>query len=162
MPKYFLRWALITLLAAQALPQSADEIHSTTRFGVLTLDSDDYVQFKGHRLSPAMQKNNSIELSDAYSVGTSDVVLVTIIGGTACPYLYHFVTVTKHGATATRAFGTCNQADDVERVSTSIVVKMHGFLGPFEPEPSRKRAFKEQHTFFFKNGVLTKDGKPLK
>jgi hypothetical protein len=162
MRRYLLGWILITVLAPQALPQTADEVHSTTRFGTLTLDKDNYVQFKSRRLSPAMQANNSIELSDPYRIGTSDVVLVTIIGGTACPYLYHFVTVTKDRATATRAFGTCNEAEDVQRVGVSMVVKMHGFRGPFEPEASRRKALAQLHTFVFKNGVITKDGAVVK
>jgi len=142
--------------------QAVDEVHSTTRFGTLTLDKENYVQFKGHRLSPAMQANNSIDLGEPYPIGVSDVVLVTIIGGTACPYLYHFVVVTKEGARATREFGTCNESEEVERKGASIEVHMHGFLGPFEPEPARKKAFRENHTFVFKDGVITDNGKLVK
>ena len=149
-------------ITASGMCQAAEEVHSTTRFGTLTLDKENYVQFKGHRLSPAMQANNSIDLGEPYHIGTNDVVLVTIIGGTACPYLYHFVTVSKGGAVATSQFGTCNEAGDIQRVGRTVVMKMRGFLGPFEPQTAREKAFRKLHTFVYKDGVVIKDGEPVK
>ncbi len=62
-----------------------------------------------------MQANSGIDAGKPFHIGASDVVMVTIIGGTACPYLYHFVTVTQAGAKATKEFGSCNEAQLVER-----------------------------------------------
>ena len=81
-------------------------------------------------------------------------MLVTIIGGTACPFLYHFVTLTQSGAKATNSFGTCNEAQLVERKGDSISLTMHDYRGPFEPEAERAAAFKRTVIFVFRDGVI--------
>jgi hypothetical protein len=162
MPRTALRTLLALLLTHAAIAQDANQIRSVTRFGNLGLDEENYVIFKGRRVEPPMQANSALEMGEPVRLGSSYVVLVTIIGGTACPYLYHFVTVSKAGAKATGEFGTCNQATDVKRSASSIVVSMRGFRGPFEPEASRKKAFREHHTFIFRDGVVTENGKPAK
>jgi hypothetical protein len=89
-------------------------------------------------------------------------VLVTDNGGTACPALYYFVTVTKSGAKATRAFGTCSDLIKVKRTGDSISVSMPGYRGPFESKRSQNRAARENHVFIYHAGVVTENGKPVK
>jgi hypothetical protein len=88
-------------------------------------------------------------------------VLITKSGGTSCPALYYFVTVSSSGVTATGSFGTCNEAKDIERNGDSISLTVQGFLGPYEPEAKRKKAFAETHVFVFHNGAVTDNGKPV-
>jgi hypothetical protein len=145
-----------------AVAQRSDELRTRTRFGTLQLDKEDALIFEGRRLEPAIKVNSGMDLSQPYRMGDTDVVLVSVIGGTACPYQYYFVSATKAGAKGTAAFGSCNQATSVERKGESISVTMHGFLGPFEPEEERKRAFREIHVFVFHDGVVTVHGKPVK
>jgi hypothetical protein len=154
-------FALLTI-ACNAGAQSSEELRVQTRFGPLTLDDKDRLLFKGDLIEPVMQANSGIDAGNPFHIGDSDVVLVTIIGGTACPFLYHFVTVTQASAKATKEFGTCNESLSVERKGGSISLTMHDYRGPFEPEAERQAAFRRIVVYAFRDGLVTKNGKPLK
>jgi hypothetical protein len=85
--------------------QDANEV--ATRFGVLSVDEDKRLLFKGQPLNPPIDGNNILELGEVMSIGATDVVLVTDIDGSGCPYLYYFVSVSGSGVKATLPFGTC-------------------------------------------------------
>jgi hypothetical protein len=89
--------------------------------------------FKGRPVRRLVQGNNSLDLAAPYRIGAADAVLVANNGGTACPTLYYFVTVTAAGAKATPAFGACANLTRVDRTGDTLLVRMSGFLGPFEP-----------------------------
>jgi hypothetical protein len=133
-----------------------------TRFGTLAVNKDRMLLFKGKPLSPSVQGNSSLDLGTPFRIGATDVVLVTDNGGAACPVLYYFVTVSKSGAKHTPVFGTCEQLSSIKRSGNSILVRMRGFRGPFEPEADRRRAAMQRHLFIFSNGVVTENGKPVK
>ncbi len=137
---------------AQGLPQ--EEHGFVTRFGVLTVDEVKVLQFNGRPLEPVITGNNSLSLGEPMRVGATDIVLVTDNGGTACPCLYYFVTVSKSGAKATPSFGTCGEITDVKTVGRSISVVMPGYLGPFEPAKERRAAQRQRHVFIFRDGVV--------
>ena len=143
-----------------ALAQVKDELRVQTRYGALTLDNQDRLVFNGRLIEPIVQANSGMDAGTPIHIGASDVVLVTIIGGTACPYLYHFVTVTKSSAKATPKFGTCNEALLVERRGDSIAMTLHDYRGPFEPQAERRGAEKRTVVFVFRHGVVLKDGGP--
>lgn len=145
--------ALVRGVLAQTLEDSGK-----TRFGPLDFNDQGVLIFKGRPVAPAVKSGY---FGDTYHIGATDVVLVTLEDGTACPVVYYLVSVTKSGATATHHIGTCNQAESIERHGDSIVFKMQGFLGPFEPEANRKKAFRTSHVFVFKDGSVTDNGKPL-
>lgn len=88
----------------------------STRFGPLSVGQDRVLLFKARRVQPRVRGNNSLDLGTLYRIGSTDVVLVTDNGGTACPYLYHFVAVATAGAKATPAFAPA--------------VNLHGSCGP--------------------------------
>lgn len=142
------------------LPQEAHEV--ATRFGSLTVGNDKTLLFNGRKLTPPIVGNNSLNMDDPIQIGATDVVLVLDNGGSACPSLYYFVTLSKTGARATRAFGTCGDVTSVKRMSNSIRVTMPGYRGPFEPESARLRAARQQHVFVFRAGAVTKNGKTVK
>jgi len=142
------------------LPQERHEV--ATRFGSLTVDDDKTLLFNGRKVTPPVVGNNSLSMGDPIPIGATDVVLVLDNGGTACPSLYHFVTVSKTGARATKAFGTCGDVTSVKRTGSSIRLIMPGFRGPFEPEAVQLRAARQQHIFVFRSGVVTENGKTLK
>ena len=158
----FLTWPLLLTLACGCLAQSAEELRVQTRFGALTLDRKDRLLFKGRVIEPVMQANSGIDVGKPFRIGGSDVVLVTIIGGTACPYLYHFVTVTQSGAKATPEFGTCNESLQTDRKGDAIYLTMHEYRGPFEPEAERKAALKRTVGFVFRGGVVSRASQPVK
>ena len=153
---------LVAVATAPMFAQNAHELKSRTRFGRLELDDQNMLTFNGHRLDPPIQPGFGMDLSEPYRFGATDVVLVTKIGGTACPVLYYFVSVTESGAHATRPVGTCNQATSIERRGDSIALTMHGFLGPFEPEEQRRKAFQDAHVLIFRNGAITDNGKRVR
>jgi hypothetical protein len=151
--------AMVVLAVASGASAQATEDAGKTRFGALDFDEHGVLTFKRHTVDPKVKGGY---LGETYRIGATDVVLVTQEGGTACPVVYYLVSVTKLGATATPYIGTCNQAESIERHGDTIVFKMQGFLGPFEPEADRKKAFRTPHAFVFKDGSVTDNGKPLK
>lgn len=160
MSKYILGIALLLLASAGAQAQETTTIQ--TRFGALTVNDAGVLLFKGAPLQPTIEANNSLDLSVPYQVGSSDIVLVTDNGGTACPALYYFVAVTKAGAKATPSFGSCSDLVQIKRMGDSISVSMPGYAGPSEPKRAQTRAARERHVFIYRAGVVTENGKPVK
>ncbi|MFN8009574.1 MAG: hypothetical protein U0V70_21580 [Terriglobia bacterium] len=112
--------------------------------------------FKGQPLNPEIVGNSSLDLGSPFQIGTRDVAIVRDNGGTACPYLYYFVTLSKSGAKATPSFGTCGEITKIKSSGKSIVVTMRGYRGPFEPVEERKAADKQRHVFVFQDGKVEK------
>ena len=156
----FVSTLLLLLAGTSALAQETNS--TTTRFGALTVSDAGVLLFKGAPVEPKIEANNSLDLSEPYQVGTSDVVLVTDNGGTACPALYYFVTVTKSGAKVTPSFGTCSDLIKVKRTDDSISVSMPGYQGPSESKRAQLRAARERHVFIYHASVVTENGKPVK
>jgi hypothetical protein len=145
------------MIVSSAFAQNSGEAESQTRFGTLEIDQGMLV-FKGQRLEPPIRVNSGMDLGEPFHIGATDVVLVTNYGGTACPAEYYFVTVSKSGARGTAAFGTCSDDATVKRSGDSILVTMHGYRGPFEPEAERAKAARETHVFVFREGVVAERG----
>lgn len=141
-------------------PQEAKEV--STRFGVLSVDEDRILLFKGQPLDPPIEGNNSLDLGELTSIGPTDVVLVTNNGGTGCPFTYYFVSTSASGAKGTPFFGTCNQLISMKRQGDLIVLILPGFYGPAMPAAARRRAEKQRHVFVYRGGVVYKNGKPVK
>ena len=159
MSKYILGIALLLFAGAGV---QAQETTIQTRFGALTVNDGGVLLFKGAPLQPTIEANNSLALSEPYQIGSSDIVLVTDNGGTACPALYYFVTVTKSGAKATPAFGSCSDLIKIKRMGDSISLSMPGYAGPSKPKRAQTRAARERHVFIYRAGVVTEDSKPVK
>jgi hypothetical protein len=143
---------LIASAAIAQVPQLAQKIQ--TKFGALSVGDDTVLRFRGHRFQPSIKGGYSLNLGRPFRMGENDVALVTDNGGTACPYLYYFVTLSESGAQATHSFGTCNAVISVKQKDDSILLSMHGYRGPFEPEEDQKKAARETHTFVFHDGVV--------
>jgi hypothetical protein len=154
--------AMLLFSSCGGFAQSAGNLQLATRYGTFTLGEDQTLLFHGHPLQPPVQGNNGLDIGTPFHIGESDVVLVTILAGTACPYLYHFITVTRSGAKSTPAFGTCNEAMNLRRSGDSILLEMHGYRGPFEREADRRKAARGIHRFVFQGGRVTKDGRAAK
>ena len=157
MRKYIISFSLLLIAGASALAQE-----TTTRFGALTVNDDKMLLFKGRPLNPPIQANNSLDVGKPYQIGATDVVLITDNGGTACPFLYYFVTVSASGAKPSPLFGTCAEVTTARRTGDSISVYMPGFEGPFESQRKQLRAAMEKHVFIFRAGVVTENGKRVK
>src|SRR5450631_3214090 len=105
MSKYIFGITLLLLIASSTLGQETKTIQ--TRFGALTVNDAGVLLFKGIPVQPKIEANDSLDLGEPYQIGDADVVLVTDNGGTSCPAIYHFVSVTRSGAKATPSFGSC-------------------------------------------------------
>jgi hypothetical protein len=147
--------AALMMVSSQAftqVPQLAQKVE--TRFGALSVGDDTVLRYRGRSFQPSIKGGYSLKLGRPFRIGESDVVLVTDNGGTACPYLYYFVTLTKSGAQATHSFGTCNAVVSLKQKEESIWITMHGYRGPFEPEEDRRQAAHTTHVFAFHDGVV--------
>ena len=133
-----------------------------TRFGPLSVSEAGVLLFQSVPVRPTIEANNSLDLGTPYQIGASDVVLVTDNGGTACPALYYFVTVTESGVRVTRSFGTCSDLIKIKRSGDSISVAMPGYQGPAESRQAQRRAARERHFFNYHAGAVTENGRPVK
>jgi hypothetical protein len=149
--------ALLALFGNAALAQSEPAYRVATRFGELSVRTDEVLRLNERPLEPLLKGNDGLYIGNPFVIGDSDAVLVTVVGGTACPRLYWFVSVTRSGARATPSFGTCSVALTVTRSADSIRVTMRGYRGPFEPEAERSKAAAQTHVFVFHDGVVTED-----
>jgi hypothetical protein len=139
----------------------ADSKKAQTRFGMLSIDDNNVLQYQGHPLAPSIEGNNSLDIIRTFQLASQELVLVQDNGGTACPALFHLVTVSKNGATATKAFGTCSDTVKTAQSGGSVTVTMPGFAGPAEPEAEQRKAGSQQHIFQLRGGVLAMDGKAI-
>ena len=133
-----------------------------TRFGSLKINSEGMLLFKNRPFNPEIQGNNSLSVIGTYQVDNRDLVLIQDNGGTACPALLHFVSVSASGAKSTAAFGSCSDLITVENNYNSISVTMPGFVGPLESKAAQRKASKEKHVYVFNGAVLTENGKQIK
>lgn len=148
----FKHYALIAALPFVVSSAFAGDI--PTRFGALKINDENVLLYKNRPLNPEIQGNNSLSVVGTYQLGNSDVVLVQNNGGTDCPALLYFVTVSASGVKATPAFGTCNDLINVKQIADSISVTMPGFMGPFESKAAQRKAAKDKHVYVFKDGGL--------
>lgn len=142
---------LALMLAVLTGTASAAETIST-RFGQLKTDEyDTELSYSG---KPIAQGNNSIRLVKKFQIGDSDVLLMQDNGGTACPALYLFVTVTASGVKTSEEFGSCNEVASVTQEGEAVNVTMPGFKmakGVYQQSGEKTKC-----SFSFKSGVVTK------
>lgn len=114
----------------------------------------------------AVQGNNALRVVAHFEEeGPQDIALLENTGGSACPALYRFATITPQGITVTPEFGTCS---DIAAVSLGKAqgatpephVTMTGFVGPLEPEQERLRAHMKLHRFVLHQGLVQAQGIP--
>jgi hypothetical protein len=156
MRKHVIAVALLVAVSTVTIAQNI-----STRFGALKIGGEfaNILSFKGRRL---VKGDNALSVVQKFRMGKTDVVLIQETGGTACPALYYFVSVSASGAKATHAFGTCDEFTKITRKKDTILVTMPGYRGPFEPEADRAKAAQEKHVFAFKAGRVTAKGKAVK
>lgn len=136
-----------------------------TRFGVVSVrEEGKLLLFKGKPVSPAIEGNNSLNIVAHYEMGQSDVLLLQDNGGTACPALFRFITVSASGVRMTPEFGTCSDLiyPTWDSKTGTVTVAMSGFRGPFESEAEKQKAYMTKTEFRFANGQLTENGKSVK
>ena len=136
-----------------------------TRFGMVSVREDDKrLMFKGKPVLPAIEGNNGLSIVANYEMGPSDVLLLQDTGGTACPALFRFITVSAAGVRVTPEFGTCSDIifPTMDTKTATITIAANGFRGPFEPEAEKQKAYMTKTVFRFANGRVTENGKLVK
>lgn len=107
-----------------------------------------------------VQGNTKLELVAHMELAEQDIVLLQSTGGTACPALYRFATLTQNGIKVTSEFGSCSDIAAItfpseEAGATSApVLSMPGFKGPFEPQQDKERAARQLHQFSLLQGHI--------
>ena len=136
-----------------------------TRFGVVSVREDDKrLMFKGKPVLPAIEGNNGLSIVANYEMGPSDVLLLQDIGGTACPALFRFITVSAAGVRVTPEFGTCSDIiyPTMDAKTATITIAANGFRGPFESQAEKQKAYMTKTVFRFANGRVTENDKLVK
>ena len=120
--------------------------------------------FKGKPVSPAIEGNNGLNIVAYYEMAQSDVLLLQDTGGTACPALFRFISVSATGLRATPEFGTCSDIiyPTMDAKTATVTIAANGFRGPFEPEAEKQKAYMTKTVFRFANGRVTENGKLIK
>lgn len=117
-----------------------------------------------------VQGNSALHIVAHFELEDRDIVLLQDTGGTLCPALYRFVTLTTQGIAVTSEFGSCSGITTADLKAThpggtpEPFVTMSGFLGPFEPQVQRELAFMRLHRFILRQGkvlTLDSDGKAI-
>lgn len=150
-------WLQITQARTIAMAPAThfSETKVKTRYGVLGVNADDNtLQFKGKPLSPAVEGNNSLRIVASYALGKNDVYLLQDNGGSACPALFRFATVSAAGVRVTPEFGTCSDIIYPTSDGTGVTVAMLGFLGSMESEAAQIKAGRTKVVFGFLNGEV--------
>ena len=147
--------ATISLVALSIGTGTGSSAQSAAKATGLTVSAGGELLFHKHPLQPPIHANSSLEIGRVFHLGGGDVVLVKDTGGTACPFLYYLVTIRGAKAEATPEFGSCTEVVSASQKGESIVLTMHGYRGPFEPEEERRRAARELRTFVFADGKVS-------
>lgn len=111
-----------------------------------------------------VQGNSRLDIVAHFELEGQDIVLLQDTGGTACPALFRFATLTGQGITVTPEFGTCSDIATVAMNSVTLdpgpelVVSMTGYRGPFESEQEQQRAYRQLHRFTLRQGVVHEQG----
>lgn len=106
-----------------------------------------------------VQGNAALHIVAHFELQDQDIVLLQDTGGTACPALYRFATLTPQGIGVTSEFGTCTNIATVALDETHSglhepIVTMNGSRGPFEPEEEQRRAHMQLHRFALRQGQV--------
>ncbi len=136
-----------------------------TRFGVVSVREDDnLLLFKGKPVAPAIEGNSSLAIVANYEIGQTDVLLLQDNGGTACPALFRFITVSAAGLRTTPEFGSCSDIiyPSMDSKTSTVTVTMNGFMGPANSEADKNKAYMTKTVFRFANGQMTENGKLVK
>ena len=106
-----------------------------------------------------VQGNSALHIVAHFELEGQDIVLLQDTGGTACPALYRFATLSPQGIGVTPEFGTCTNIatvaiDEGHGGSHEPIVTMNGSRGPFEPEEEQRRAHMQLHRFVLRQGEV--------
>ena len=107
-----------------------------------------------------VQGDVALHLVAHFELPDRDIVLLQSTGGTACPALYRFATLTQQGIAVTPEFGTCSDIasivlpDPQPGNDPEPVLSIVGFKGPSNPEAEQQQAARSLHRFALRQGKV--------
>ena len=107
-----------------------------------------------------VQGDVALHLVAHFELPDRDIMLLQSTGGTACPALYRFATLTQQGIAVTPEFGTCSDIasivlpDPQPGNDPEPVLSIVGFKGPSNPEAEKQRAARNLHRFALRQGKV--------
>ncbi|GBD57990.1 hypothetical protein [Gluconobacter wancherniae] len=135
----------------------ADDIHmAQTRFG-LADGSDNVLKVNGHLTTPEIDGNSGMFVEKITQTADADYLLLTDVGGTACPALFSIVKVTGTSATPMAWFGNCDDEPQRAIVPGKSVTLTFPAFRPlrFKGTPA------VTYVYDIPTGVLKRDGKAV-
>lgn len=133
---------------------TADDIHmAQTRFG-LADGSANVLKVNGHLTTPEIDGNGGMFVEKITETADTDYLLLTDVGGSACPALYSIVKVTGTTATPMAWFGNC----DDEPKRTIVPGKSVTLAFPAYRPLRFKGTSAATYVYDISTGVLKKDG----
>lgn len=135
----------------------ADDIHmAQTRFG-LADGSANVLKVNGRLTTPEVDGNSGMFVEKITETADADYLLLTDIGGTACPALFSIVKVTGTSVTPMAWFGNC----DDEPKRTIVPGKSVTLAFPAYRPLRFKGTSAATYVYDISTGVLKKDGKAV-
>ncbi len=107
-----------------------------------------------------VQGDVALHLVAHFELPDRDIMLLQSTGGTACPALYRFATLTQQGIAVTPEFGTCSDIasillpDPQPGNDPEPVLSIIDFKGPYEPEAEQQQAARSLHRFALRQGKV--------
>lgn len=145
---FFRSFAALTIGLAALGTSHAQTKQLVTRFGTLSVDLHQLLNFNGKLVRPAIQGNSSLSIKQSFRMAGEDVHLIENVGGTACPVLLNWVVVSRDAAKSYPTFGTCSDLYQISQSGPSIVVQMQGTQGT-------------EHRYAFTDRMLTDNGQKV-
>lgn len=114
---------IISLLLFFSSSILADEL--MTRYGKLSTDEENEVIYLNEKpIEPAIETISSFTFVKKFQIGSSDIALLNIGGGTGCAAKYIFLIITSTKFAHTNEFGNCSDLPNVTQQKNRITVKM--------------------------------------
>jgi hypothetical protein len=111
-------WICALSVAAAANADPGNVYRS--RFGVLSVDATNNLQWNEKRVVPNVSGNSSLRLYQIYRFRSYDLVVLVDGGGTACPTLLRVARVSRAGVTVSKLFGTCVEQFEILRLDGGL------------------------------------------
>lgn len=140
------------LLAAPLICFSSDKSGEVrTKFGVLSVNNENILEFNGKPVVPTVAGNNGLTLLDNFALGESNVVLVRDDGGEACPAMYYFAKIGREAVQMSDRFGSCSDLAKAKLVGGVILVSMPDYSGDVD---SRAAVARHLCRYKYENGAI--------
>src|SRR3954469_19928362 len=148
-PSYFISFILLAVPIICFSDGNSEGVG--TKFGVLSVNDENALEFNGKPVVPTIAGNNSLTLLDNFVLYESNVVLVRDDGGEACPAMYYFAKIGKQGLQMSDRFGSCSDLAKARLVGGAIFVSMPDYSGDVD---SRASVAKHLCRYKYENGAI--------